>query len=306
MESLLELMLVLLLTINCKVVHTQQQILYVKAIDDNSPCPDVTQSVQCQTLDCYASNVSAWFSSNTEMVFLEGNHSLETFIEVSSCNNFTMTGRGNALHGNDGLPQPTSWINCDRLSNAGIHFTGSSNIHILNIGFRSCGGIYSLENFNISAALSFSSVNSISISRVVTSHALGFGIYTSNIYGTVEVQDSAFLHTEQRQSFEGGNAKFYFEKTLDHEASLTIKSSWFMYGRNKPKKNGYYTAAGGLNVYIRCSGVNVTIVNVTSHGNTGTHGGNVALYLSTEGSTIVVDRSRITGGRATKGGGLRF
>ena len=71
-------------------------------------------------------------------------------------------------------------------------------------------------------------------------------------------------------------------------------------------KKGFYKAAGGLSVYINCMGVTITITNITSRNNSGNNSGNVALFLTTADSSIVVDHSHIANGKATKGGGLRF
>ena len=71
-------------------------------------------------------------------------------------------------------------------------------------------------------------------------------------------------------------------------------------------KKGFYKVAGGLSVYINCSGVRVTITNITSRDTSGNSSGNIALFLTTADSSIAVDHSRVVDGIATKGGGLRF
>ena len=145
----------------------------------------------------------------------------------------------------------------------------------------------------------------MSIVQLVTSHALGFGLYAQNIFGFNEVKQSAFLHTKESPNFmykDSGNAKFSFEEISESETSLVINSSLFKYGG----RLGYHKVAGGLNVYINHTGVNVSIINITAHGNSGQNSGNVALFLATHGSWILVNHSNITGGRAIKGGGLRF
>ena len=138
------------------------------------------------------------------MVFMEGNHSLGTKLKVNNSHNFSMIGCGNASHSKKGLPQPTSWINCNEGSNGSIHFANSSDIHIHNLGFRNCGGHISVRGYNISAALSFRLVDSVSIKQVVTDYASIFGIYTQDSYGSNEVSDSAFLHTKKQSVTDSG------------------------------------------------------------------------------------------------------
>ena len=302
MELLLQLTLVLLFKLS--IVFSAQNTLYVWADKNSSHC-DNGQNIQCLLLEDYIRNVSMWFNSNTVMVLMDGNHSLDTVIKVRNCQNFTITGNGNASHSIEGLPQPTAWINCIGSPDSGIHFMNSSNIRVHNLGLRSCGVIETFGRYNISAALSFRLVANVNITQFVTSHGLGFGIYTQNIYGFNKVQDSAFLHSIKNkcnQYTDSGNAKFSFEENSNVETSLVINSSFFMYGG----KHGFYKAAGGLSIYINHTGVNVNIINITAHHNIGSNSGNVALLLTTEGSKIVINHSRITDGRAFKGGGLRF
>ena len=84
-----------------------------------------------------------------------------------------------------------------------------------------------------------------------------------------------------------------------------MNSSWFLYGQTL----GEINAAGGLNVFIYCPNVHITIENATAKGNIGANGGNLALFLklfSTSSGSIAINGSHIIDGRANKGGGLRF
>ena len=100
-----------------------------------------------------------------------------------------------------------------------------------------------------------------------------------------------------------GNANFLFsEEFVTMKTVLVVNSSLFVYGKNDH-------TAGGLNLHIHCTNIHVIIVNITAQGNIGHYGGNLALYLITftvNSSSIVINNSRITDGRAKKGAGLRF
>ena len=300
-------LVILLVFISYKVVWSQQQTLYVKT-NSTSPCPDDVRVMHCQTLDWYSNNSNISFTSNTVMLFQEGIHVLDTFVEISSCHNFSLVGNGSALHHSDGQPHPTSTINCTGAHNGGLLFSNSSNIHIRNLELGFCSGSYTLqEKHDFAGSLVFSSVQDISLDQVVISNAKGYGLHTSNILGANEVLNSAFLNTSLHpNSNNSGNAMFFFSRDFPSvDTVLTVNSSWFMYGVTK----GNYSTAGGLNVFVNCPNVHVTIVDVTTQGNVGTHGGNLALFLmvsTVNGSSIVMDDSRILDGKARKGGGMRL
>ena len=308
MILLLPLAPFLILFCSCLVIQSQPQIICVKA-NDSCQCPNNIKYAMCQTFSWYIKNSSAWFKTNTVMLFQEGVHSLDAFIEVHNCDNFNMSGYGRAPQSSNGLPKPSSRIRCNGAPKSGLYFSHSTNISVHNLEFESCGGTYYVKkehHLNFASSLAFSFVQDMSLDQVVISDAMGYALLTSNIYGTNKVENSAFLHSRKHPYAKGsGNAKFWFVDDCP-KSDLFVTSSWFMYGRNNKSSN----AAGGLNVYMNCSiGVHVTIFNVTTRGNSGTNG-NLALYLvdyaTGSGSSIVINHSRIMDGRGIKGGGLRF
>ena len=263
----------------------------------------------CQTLEWYYHN-DYLFTSNTEMLFEEGTHVLNTIIELESIHNFSMVGRGAASHDEDGLPQPTSIIICNNTTKAGIQISNSSNIRIHNLKLRFCSALFHLteRNKHYACSLVLSSVQDASLHQVVISNATGCGLYMYNVFGNSSIQDSAFMHTAKNvhsPTSSSGNAKLFFDHNFPNiRTELTVDSSWFMYGETSKT-----TATGGLNVFIYRPNVHVKISNTTAGGNVGENGGNLALFLVAFGnncSTIVIDQSRIINGSATKGGGLRF
>ena len=275
-ESILPL-LVGVLCFSSQVVHTQQTILFVKT-NSGSSCSDDVQISECRTLDWYSNNSNSSFTSNTEMLFQAGIHSLSIFIKVNNCHNFTMTGNGSALHNSDGQPQPTSIVYCTGSYNtmSGLYFSNSSNIHVHNLEFRFCSGLYTMKDslHQFAGSLIFNSVKDISLDQVVVSNAIGYGLHTSNIFGTNRVLDSAFSHASKHPTINNsGNAHFYFDKHFSSSHTvLVVKLSWFTYGESEG-------AAGGLSVYIHCPSVHVAIVNITTKRNVGANGGNLALSL---------------------------
>ena len=168
-------------------VSSQQQILYVKVSVDH-PCPNNSQIVECQTLDWYANKSNCSFMSNKRMIFQDGVHLLQKFVNVSQCVNFTMTGNGSALRTSDGYSQPTSIVNCSKETSSGLFFSYYSNIRICNLEFRYCSGQYTLKQSNhtlsFAGSLAFNEVQDIILDQILIRNALGYGVHTTDVYGT--------------------------------------------------------------------------------------------------------------------------
>ena len=249
----------------------QQQILCVQASGSS------TSSSECKTLmDWYSNNSTAAFTSNTELLFQEGFHSLHEFINISNCHNFTMAGHGSAQHNINGLPQLTSIISCKGASDSdtGLSISNSSNISIHNLEFRFCTGKYTLEkNYHYSGSLILHFGYNITLHQVVVNKTIGYGLHVINIHGEIKVQDSAFLYTSPHHSKlnSSGNANFFFDEEIT--TSLVLNTCWFMYERD-------YRAASGIKIFICHANVQVTLLNVTAQGNTGNYGGNLAIFVT--------------------------
>ena len=138
-------------------IASKSQLLYVVAFND-SQCPSEISTSQCHTLDWYTQNKDTSFKSNTMMLFLGDKHFLDSFVEVSSCDNFTMLANESVVsyYSDHDLPQPASWIFCKRESKSGFFFVNSSNIRITGLGLDSCSGVVtSSSTLNINVALAF-------------------------------------------------------------------------------------------------------------------------------------------------------
>ena len=289
-----------------QVTENEQLILYYVKRSNKSQCPADIPFTKCQTLDWYSAHFNASFMPNTKMLFEEGGHDLKNTIVIDNCYNFTMIGNGSVGNLNGGLPQPTSTIYCDKHSSAGFFFSNSSDVSIKNLEFKFCSGQNDQYNWhNISASLSFDSVENLSLDHVVVSGAKGHGLYTRDIFGSNNVVESAFLNSSKHQNFrQTGNARFNFSTQLP-TSSLVLNSSWFMYREASLE----YLMDGGLVIAIFCPNIHVTLVNVTAKGNTGDLGGNIYIFLilfNANSSNIVINNSRIMDGYALKGGGLAF
>ena len=288
----------------------EHNILYVKPNNDSS-CPDGVSPSQCQTLDWYSHNVNTSFTSNVKMMFLEGNHTLESFITAVQCHNFTVIGCRSISRDSDGLLQPASRIFCKGHSHRGLLFINSTEIHISSIGLENCSvNILLNPNFTVHFALAFHRVNNLTLNQVAISNTLGFGLHCENVFGYIRINNSVFQDAKGAgERVYGGNARLWFGAPCSNSTSnVTITNSWFMYGTQTGNKYENSNASG-LQVFINCADVHVTMDNIKALGNRGGNGGNLALSITDLGSdvgTITINNSNISNGWAHKGGGLRF
>jgi len=91
-----------------------------------SSCPH--NSANCTTLSEYAQEAGLYFTSNTTMVFLQGNHTLDTNITVTNISRLTMSGESSS--GN------RATVVCS--GSVGLSFTSMLEFKIDSLAFTSC------------------------------------------------------------------------------------------------------------------------------------------------------------------------
>ena len=97
-----------------------------------SSCPH--DSTNCTTLSEYAQEAELYFTSNTTMVFLPGDHTLDTNITVANVTRLTM--RGESSSGN------RATVVCS--GSVGLSFTSMVDFKIYSLAFTSCSGRYAI------------------------------------------------------------------------------------------------------------------------------------------------------------------
>ena len=103
-----------------------------------SSCPH--DSTNCTTLSEYAKEAKLYFTSNTTMVFLPGDHTLDTNITAANIARLTM--RGESSSGN------RATVVCDGL--VGLSFTSMVEFKIHSLAFTSCSRRYIFNLHTIS------------------------------------------------------------------------------------------------------------------------------------------------------------
>jgi len=281
-------------------------VYYIK-VGDNSSCPHDP----CATLTKYAENVSAYFASETQMVFLPGVHILKanSSIHVSNVSQLLLI----ASIGNLNYITQPSTIQCE--INAGFSFVNTTHLEIHNLIFSNCGQPVSFASASMHAALAFHSVFYLTISEVTVQNSSGYGMYAVNVLGiSSSIIRSTFQFNSGSTTYNGGNIAIFYKECSIHHAHIYFEDSDILYGFNDcpiEPRHDFYPVATGISLWTGCSNVAVSINRTRMFGNIASgksSGGNLAIVYFNMTSIIqncvYVNNSLIVNGTGTVGGGL--
>ena len=199
--------------------QAEKRHLYVKPNPTSSDCP---HHETCLTLSEYLQNVTNFFTSNTAIHFLPGNHTLSSSgpnhdpLFATSIHNFSLFG----------LSGRNTTLNCTE--KMGFAIVNSVNIHISNIMITNCGQTIAtlLTRFltiheHTKAALAFINVYSLVLQNVQIKGSHGYGLFGVAIWGNSNLKNCTFTHNGWKQvdinsncsnteNPPGGNALFVF------------------------------------------------------------------------------------------------
>ena len=239
---------------------------YVKT-DETSPlsCP----GQPCLTLDQYNQQTETYFTTGSTFVFLAGNHTIDTTVNLTSISEITLRGERN------------SQVNYLCHSGYGIIIQNVSNLSIEGLVFLSG------KSAIVTVALKIIDSNGIWI------HNVGFqGSYSfSELFTGLHITSSGTI-TVTSCSFEGNTADNGGAIYVTAESNLTLNASTFI-GNNA-------TGDGGA---IYASGSNLTLSDNMFSGNTAGNGG--AMYVTAESSVTISDNA-FTHNRAVRNGGAMY
>ena len=160
------------------VAVTAEFVSYVKPQgNDFSECP----SDPCLTLDNYTQNLDEFFISNTEFVFLPGNHQIDSQLSLQNLTNVTF--RGDLGHNDSVIVfaplARINWMNC-------------TNISIVHLVFL-LSGTADIDNFFISMQF-FRSVNSQLIATTFAGGQSGLHSTAIRCYeSSINISNSTFF-----------------------------------------------------------------------------------------------------------------
>ena len=256
--------------------------------------PDITKmgggpNVTCKSLAYYVENQLEYFTSDTRVVFLPGNHRLSDMLVIAGVSNLSLS---------CDWPCGRADVHCDGHVQSGVIFSHSENITIKNINFISCGATTSRDSSSLFgfAALYFGGVAAITMDNVGVVNSRGYGVIATQVCGQNIISFSTFHRNI------GGNARFSFKKCSTYtRTSLEIKSTAFLDGKLVNSTAG--EDVSGLLIESSCQGTNILLDNVTANGN---EGGNVQVKVEADQWMVAVFKSMISGGNGIYGSGLHF
>ena len=164
-------------------------IYYVRPADV-STCP----GQPCHNLSYYSENSQLFFTSNTTLYFLPGEHILGQVI-VTDVSNITLTGIMSAEY---------TILQCP--GEGGILFTNSKEIYMLHLTFSNCGVESADYGSSCFSGVYFDCAKHLEISNIVVTNSTWFGLYALNVVGSVHIQNSVF-------TYNSGNTAFWYDES---------------------------------------------------------------------------------------------
>ena len=153
---------------------TTTDVYYVIADDAEQSCPP---HQICHNLSYYISQPDYYYTSDTIIFFLEGEHSFdrEDLVYVSNVTNLTLKGQGQwpVAGAEETVMQSTVIINCTR-GRGGFYFAVSHDITVEGLTVVNCGG------HDNKAVMYFDTVVNLFFHKNSIQHMTGYGLFVHN------------------------------------------------------------------------------------------------------------------------------
>ena len=170
------LVLLLLLAVS-STAFTTTDVYYVTADDAAGHEQSCPPHQICHNLSYYISQPDYYFTSDTTIIFLEGEHSFdrEDLVHVSNVHNLTLKGQGQwpVAGAEETVMQSTVIINCTR-GRGGFYFDTSHNITVEGLTVVNCGGLGN------KAVMYFDTVQNLILYKNSIQHMTGCGLFIFN------------------------------------------------------------------------------------------------------------------------------
>ena len=182
-----------------------------------SSCPQ--NSTRCTTLSEYAQEAELYFTSNTTMVFLPGDHVLNINIEVANVDRLIMHGESSS--GNKPI------VVCN--GPVGLHFTRLVNFRVYSLAFTSCGRYYSSQSTNRYAVL-LDLMEYVELVNCSFHYNLGTALVVNNSNSITLAGNTEFTHNHCNQCFGGGSITALSSNLTLSGNTTFLANSAFIYG----------------------------------------------------------------------------
>ena len=185
------LLVLLLLLAVPPTAFTNADVYYVTAHDAAGHEQSCSPHQICHNFSYYISQPDSYFTSDTTIIFLEGEHRFdrEDLVLVSNVHNLTLKGQGQwpVAGAEETVMQSTVIINCTR-GRGGFYFDTSHNITVEGLTVVNCGGLDNRAVFN------FFTVQSLFFHKNSIQHMTGYGIFLLNCDNVI-VTNCSYYHS---------------------------------------------------------------------------------------------------------------
>ena len=271
------LVFLLLLTVPVS-AFTSTDVYYVIADDagHEQSCPP---HQICHNLSYYISQPGHYFTSNTTIIFLEGNHSYdrESHVNISHVYNLTLKGQGQwPIKGAEGtVMQSTVIINCTR-GRGWFIFDRSHNITVESLTVVNCGSDYQ------NGVFSFSLVTNVLFLKNSIQHMMGCGLRIYLCNNPIVITNCSFYNSTalniSREHRYSSVIVFVYDEPHDFEGSNLVLSYSNI---TKCCTNGY---GGGIGFNAFNGSFEVFFEHLVLSQNTAAEGG--GMYIKFDGSEL--------------------
>ena len=326
------LVLLLLLAVSSTALTTTD-VYYVTADDADSHEQSCPLHQVCRNLSYYISQPVHYFTSDTTIIFLEGEHIFdrEDLVHVSNVHNLTLKGQGQwpVAGAEETVMQSNVIINCTR-GRGGFYFAHCHNITVEGLTVVNCSAAHEVQpNFGV---FTFLFVQSLLFLKNSIQHMTGYGLSVLDSNNVI-ITNCSYYHSAlcgvmiNNPNFSGGVGIWYDSNysntTLELSYSNMTKCCGVSGGGltmnlnsshrgllkisfNNLKFSNATGRGGGISANLSGSG-NVTLVvsNCTFFNGTATYGGGIEAYFDGSGNvTLVVSNCTFFNGTAAYGGGI--
>ena len=266
------LVFLLLLTVPVS-AFTSTDVYYVIADDagHEQSCPP---HEICHNLSYYISQPGHYFTSNTTIIFLEGNHSYdrEVHVSISHVYNLTLKGQGQwPIKGaEDTVMQSTVIINCTRGRGLFI-FDRSHSITVESLTVVNCG------RDDRNGVFSFSSVTNVLFLKNSIQHMMGCGLSIHGCKNPIVITNCSFYNSTALNISQDRYYRYY--------------SSVIVFAYDEPFDEGNYQLLSYSNI-TKC--------------HTNGYGGGIGFNAFHGSFKLFFEHLVLSQNTATRGGGMYF
>ena len=222
------LLVLLLLLAVPPTAFTTTDVYYVTAHDAAGHEQSCSPHQICHNLSYYISQPDSYFTNDTTIIFLEGEHSFERedSVHVSNVHNLTLKGQGQwpVAGAEETVMQSTVIINCTR-GRGGFYFTTSHNITVEGLTVVNCGGV------TINAAVfNFDTVHSLFFQKNSMQYMTGLALCVHNCDNVI-VTNCSYYHSavcnfsDSSESYNGGVGIVYYTQYSNTGYTLELSHS---------------------------------------------------------------------------------